>query len=676
MRGRLLLAVFLLVPAGAPAQVPQNLTASGSDQEVSLTWDAPAVDDGVMLVCYRVYRDTTSIPDDDPADQSALRIAEISASDGGDPAYTDSDVINGRAYFYRVTVETAETDAGTVACGDSETEESDFSNQASATPAPTALQITEPAVPVSGPINAGTAVEVTVQGTNVPSGEPVQLRYRQGGEASFTTETMSGTGTEFTASIPGTAVTARGVEFVVTTRTEEGDEVRIPADGIASIRVQAETLSFTQPGGTAQSAYRMVSFPTQLSDARLSTLFDALAPYDPVEWRLFSVSDDGFTSSGGGYVEQSDLSATLEAGQGIWLISRSGATLGPVQGTSVRTDRDYQIPLHQGWNLIGNPFAFEVPVSQLRAVNTDGTLQEVFGYTGTFVPKTGNDAIAPYQGALVRLSGGQTGTLVIDPTRDDSGASPQNAAPRTAWHVDVSARIDRAHDVVNTFGVAPGAGDGIDPVDGREPPPVGDYVSLAFRSPVQNAMLWRDVRGAGTALQTWTAAVRTNVSGRVTLRATDLGAVPEEKAVWLVDPALNLTRNLRETPQYRFPALEEETTRRLRFLVGSPAAVQEALGRDGAPPQRVRLLPAVPHPVRSHATLRYEVPEPTRVTLEVYDLLGRRVATLVDDRRVEVGTHAFPWTPGAGGQAVSSGTYVLRLRAGDVTRTRRLVVVR
>ena len=62
------------------------------------------------------------------------------------------------------------------------------------------------------------------------------------------------------------------------------------------------------------------------------------------------------------------------------------------------------------------------------------------------------------------------------------------------------------------------------------------------------------------------------------------------------------------------------------------------------------------------------------VTLELHDLLGRRVATLVDDRRVEPGTHTYNWTPRSG--AVSSGTYMLRLRAGDATRTRRLAVVR
>ncbi|PSQ91379.1 MAG: T9SS C-terminal target domain-containing protein, partial [Bacteroidetes bacterium QH_2_63_10] len=242
------------------------------------------------------------------------------------------------------------------------------------------------------------------------------------------------------------------------------------------------------------------------------------------------------------------------------------------------------------------------------------------------------------------------------------------------WQVDVVAQIEQARDKLNTFGVAPGARAGMDWADGHEPPPVGDYVSLAFQPPTRDGSLRRDLRGTDASLHTWRAKIQTNVPGMVTLRATGIASVPQDKEVWLVDPALDRAQNLRDIPHYQFPASGDEATRRLRFLVGSSAAVQQALGRTADRPQRVELLPAVPHPVRTHAALRYQVPEPTQVTLELHDLLGRHVATLVDRRRAEPGTRTYNWTPRAG--AVSSGTYMLRLRAGDTTRTRRLVVVR
>ena len=675
----LLIAVGLMIPSVGWAQVPQSLSASGGDQEVTVTWERPQVDEEDFVVCYRLYRDTTSLSGTDPGTVSDRRIAAVDTTDTGSLSYTDTGVTNGTTYFYRATAETAEEDDRPVSCGGTNAQESAFSNEGQATPfASVELRVTEPSVPVSDPVEAGTPVSVTAEASDVPDDEPVELRFRQGGQASFTSESMTQTGDEeFTASIPGESVTERGVEFAVATRNERGDPVRVPGEGIASIRVQAETLSFTQPGGTAQSAYRMVSFPTQLDDPQLSALFEeSLGAPDPTEWRLFSI---GETGAGDIYRERTDMSSPLETGTGVWLISRSGGTLSADRGTTVRTDRPFQIPLREGWNLIGNPFAFDVPVSQLRVANSEATLPEsdLFGYNGSFVPKQAGDVLDAYAGYLVRLSDGQTGTLVIDPTRDASkGADRPASSSPLAWQVNLSARVGKARDDHNTLGVGAGARAGLDARDGREPPPIGDFVSLAFGAPeAPNPSLWRDIRPARSSLQTWTAEVRTNVSGLVTIEASRLSSVPDEKAVWLQDEALDVTHNLRAEAQYRFSASGPSTSRRIRILVGEPEAVQRALKTESRTPTRVRLLPSAPHPVRSHTTVRYAVPEPTRVTLRLYDLLGRQITTFVDGKQVRGGTHTYNWTVGTETQALSSGTYFLRLEAGAVTRTRRLVVV-
>lgn len=216
MLGRYFVFFCLLAPTISVAQAPQNLEATADNRQVDLAWTAPQIEEGDTLTCYRVYRDTESIPDDTPGDFSNMRVAELEPFNDGTPSYTDAGRSNGTTYYYRVTAEIGETGDGTLTCGGDGTEESSFSNQASATPfAPTGLQITSPEVPVSQPVDAGTAVDVTVEGTNVPSDETVRLRYRQGGEPSFTTLTMAQEGIEFTASIPGADVSARGVEYNV-----------------------------------------------------------------------------------------------------------------------------------------------------------------------------------------------------------------------------------------------------------------------------------------------------------------------------------------------------------------------------------------------------------------------------------------------------------------------------
>ncbi len=670
MTSRLLLLLGLLLPLGAVAQAPQNLDAVPGNQENTLTWDAPTGLDDETAVCYGLYRDTAEIPSTDPEEQSEKRIEGIEATEGTPPTYTDTGLSEGQEYYYRVAAEVVETEERPVSCGDAATQVSSLSNQASATPL--FLQLTEPSPPASpDPVEAGTAVDVTADVRSLPSGADVLLRSREGGEPTYVQKEMEGN-EERTRTIPDSRVTLRGIEYVVEVRDEEEILAQAPSDGPASIRVEGEVTPPQQPSG----AYRIVSFPTELDEPELSNIFEPLLPYDPSEWRLFSIGASGLTADGG-YVEQNELEgASLSAGRALWFIRRNGGALASLDGTSVPINQPHEISLDEGWNLIGNPFAFDVPLSQVRVENTAGSLQDVLGYNGNNFVNQAGGALKPYRGYLVYLSGGQGGTLVVDPSPEEPSASIASArAPDPRWAVDLSARVGQARDPMNTFGTAPSATDGVEAADGREPPPIGDYVSLRFRAPSQDRGLWRDMRSTGGGLRTWTAEVRTNVSGLVTINASGISSVPDDQSVWLVDPVLDQTQNLRETPTYQFPASEATDARPLRILVGPAAAVQRRLGRDADRPERVELLPSVPHPVRSHATFRYRVPERTRATLELYDLLGRRVATLVDDESVGPGTHTYAWTRQDTGGTLSSGAYLLRLQAGDVTRTRRLVIM-
>lgn len=81
--------------------------------------------------------------------------------------------------------------------------------------------------------------------------------------------------------------------------------------------------------------------------------------------------------------------------------------------------------------------------------------------------------------------------------------------------------------------------------------------------------------------------------------------------------------------------------------------------------------PNYPNPFASRTTFRYAVSTPTRVRLELYDLLGRRVATVVD-AHVGAGWHEVRFEP----YGLKSGTYIARLSAGSQTATQRVTLVR
>jgi Secretion system C-terminal sorting domain len=114
----------------------------------------------------------------------------------------------------------------------------------------------------------------------------------------------------------------------------------------------------------------------------------------------------------------------------------------------------------------------------------------------------------------------------------------------------------------------------------------------------------------------------------------DLNWFPARYAAWLNDPVSSV-----------------------RFGDGFPASFELAQN--------------YPNPFNPVTTITYSVPREAKVKLEVYDLLGRRVATLVDGLQ-QVGTHSVSF----GGSSLASGVYLYRLSAPDQMITRKMVLMK
>jgi hypothetical protein len=102
--------------------------------------------------------------------------------------------------------------------------------------------------------------------------------------------------------------------------------------------------------------------------------------------------------------------------------------------------------------------------------------------------------------------------------------------------------------------------------------------------------------------------------------------------------------------------------------------VSEATGVDIEASPRFYLAGPAPNPASSGVTFRLTTPIDADVTLEVYDLHGRLVKGW---RGHGSGGLTLNWDlRDAGGSLVASGVYLVRLRAGDAQRVRRLVCIR
>ena len=82
-----------------------------------------------------------------------------------------------------------------------------------------------------------------------------------------------------------------------------------------------------------------------------------------------------------------------------------------------------------------------------------------------------------------------------------------------------------------------------------------------------------------------------------------------------------------------------------------------------------------PNPFNPSTIIPYQLPVSAHVRLEVFNLLGQRLATLVDGVR-SAGVHMAQWdATDAAGRAVGAGVYIYRLSSDDQTQSRRMVLV-
>jgi hypothetical protein len=83
-----------------------------------------------------------------------------------------------------------------------------------------------------------------------------------------------------------------------------------------------------------------------------------------------------------------------------------------------------------------------------------------------------------------------------------------------------------------------------------------------------------------------------------------------------------------------------------------------------------------PNPFNPETTIRFEVPQRESVLLEIFDIQGRKVATLAN-RVYPQGRHAVNWNGrDDAGKAASSGVYLYRIHAGKFVQTRKMILVR
>ncbi|MDH3939100.1 MAG: T9SS type A sorting domain-containing protein, partial [candidate division Zixibacteria bacterium] len=366
-------------------------------------------------------------------------------------------------------------------------------------------------------------------------------------------------------------------------------------------------------------------------------------------------------------------------GPAYWLLLPQATTV-DYEGDPIQPhDSIVCLDLRLGWNLLGNPYrhnvdafaamvdsgGFRLPIMEAAAA---GWVSPVFyGYFGNhyFMTSMLHSGHGQWFAALVeglKLCVTNTGPVAI--ADNDHPDLPAKAAGGDGL---LTIRLASEHSSV-TFGMAEEAQNGFDAqYDLPAPPPAfvateGTMVLLTEMEH-QFGRYIQDIRQPSDH-QEWTlqlvgsAGVSIDVTG-----VTDLKSSGYHLSVIQPGSEFDLT-------------VEDDQTIEL-----APGQYQLSLSRvqispDPTLPEDYYLGSNYPNPFNPNTSLTFGLPTSGQVTLYVYNVLGQRVKTLVDEY-VVAGHHTVSWSGRDDlGRAVSSGVYFYRLESARFGQTRKMMLVK
>ena len=103
---------------------------------------------------------------------------------------------------------------------------------------------------------------------------------------------------------------------------------------------------------------------------------------------------------------------------------------------------------------------------------------------------------------------------------------------------------------------------------------------------------------------------------------------------------------------------------------------QKELASDGSQiPKSFALFSNYPNPFNPETSIKYALPQSGHVRIEIYNVLGQRIATLIDTEMAQ-GYHVAKWDGrNSLGQRVGAGIYLVRMQSGSFVKTQKMMLL-
>ncbi|MBT0812868.1 hypothetical protein KIH41_16395 [Litoribacter ruber] len=263
-----------------------------------------------------------------------------------------------------------------------------------------------------------------------------------------------------------------GMVFHVET-TDEFDNTSISEEKVIyRTYSSAAPLSYALPhAGVATEDYRLFSVPLDQPDATVSnTLGRDFGEVHEALWRIISLAD--------GELREMSGNERLEMGKAYWLISALNQPLNFVGSVARVTPGDpFQLELEEGWNMISNPYPFDLDWDFVAVTNKNlGDVPSPLGFVGDYYEEL---MLRPFEGVFVFSPSPKQ---VVLPVGLGAGSSARLASREdTGWKLSFNLGTPSGlSNNVSALGMLEEAVEGFDRYDLPLMPRMASYVDISF----------------------------------------------------------------------------------------------------------------------------------------------------------------------------------------------------
>lgn len=436
-----------------------------------------------------------------------------------------------------------------------------------------------------------------------------------------------------------------------TTRSFTISFVVVPDDVTASADITFGDASSPQD-------YRLVALPGEINES----LADLLDGNQGQGWQAYW--DDGSEQD---YLIKYDGSSTFTVapGNGFWVTATGDFEYSETISTvELDADDNATIPLHEGWNIISNPLDIDVPWSEVSSAN-GGSLQPVWGFDGSFSEASD----------FISAKNGQAFYFLNDQGLDElnipySASAAKNKSNKQDQVLTIKTLVEEKE--TSSTKVVFNESQKKENADVVAPPNGFEGASLRFSG---------DTDKSGYDRATSYARIYRSIDTQGQKFEMTLSARPDQ-------PVIIKTEGWNTHLSSHLVLLDKKTGKKYDLTSGQGVEIhpdneqQDFLLVMGSSeyvdrqqqdflPNKINVEPNYPNPFNPTTTLQFSLPEQADVQVQVYDVLGRRVGTLINEVR-EAGMHTVTFD--ASRQA--SGMYFAVFEIGQQRFVQKMMLIK